>query len=112
MPSSPTTALPTGSHAHKHDTYGIVASILIPLVLSLAGFAAALAILIIGASQSRQHGMSEPKFLKSLTVMAYSLSSLPEVEHSSSLDSFLAFKAREGSTQNSITWALRLRFEP
>ncbi|GJS12020.1 hypothetical protein Tco_0368816 [Tanacetum coccineum] len=33
-------------------------------------------------------------FLKSLTAMAYSLSSLPEVQHSSSLDSFLAFKAR------------------
>ncbi|GJU51104.1 putative reverse transcriptase domain-containing protein [Tanacetum coccineum] len=32
-------------------------------------------------------------FLKSLTAMAYSSSSLPEVEHSSSLDSFLAFKA-------------------
>ncbi|GKG13613.1 hypothetical protein Tco_0350573 [Tanacetum coccineum] len=34
-------------------------------------------------------------FLKSLTAMAYSLSSLPEVEHSSSLDYFLAFKARD-----------------
>nr|GEU42914.1 zf-CCHC domain-containing protein/UBN2 domain-containing protein [Tanacetum cinerariifolium] len=32
-------------------------------------------------------------FLKSLTAMAYSSSSLPEVKHSSSLDSFLAFKA-------------------
>ncbi|GKG32543.1 hypothetical protein Tco_0430053 [Tanacetum coccineum] len=34
-------------------------------------------------------------FLKSLTAMAYSSSSLLEVEHSSSLDSFLAFKARD-----------------
>ncbi|GKF90661.1 hypothetical protein Tco_0274362 [Tanacetum coccineum] len=34
-------------------------------------------------------------FLKSLTAMTYSSSSLPEVEHSSSLDSFLAFKARD-----------------
>nr|GEU76472.1 hypothetical protein [Tanacetum cinerariifolium] len=36
---------------------------------------------------------SHENFLKSLTAMAYSSSSLPEVEHSSSLDSFLAFKA-------------------
>ncbi|GJV88259.1 hypothetical protein Tco_1532197 [Tanacetum coccineum] len=34
-------------------------------------------------------------FLKSLTTMAYSSSSLLEVELSSSLDSFLAFKARD-----------------
>ncbi|GJY98661.1 hypothetical protein Tco_0516091 [Tanacetum coccineum] len=34
-------------------------------------------------------------FLKSFTAMAYSSSSLPEVKHSSSLDSFLAFKARD-----------------
>ncbi|GJV85620.1 reverse transcriptase domain-containing protein [Tanacetum coccineum] len=33
--------------------------------------------------------------LKSLTAMSYSSSSLPEVEHSSSLDSFLAFKDRD-----------------
>ncbi|GKF82472.1 hypothetical protein Tco_0244128, partial [Tanacetum coccineum] len=34
-------------------------------------------------------------FLKSLTAAAYSPSLLPEVEHSSSLDSFLAFKASD-----------------
>nr|GEW88327.1 hypothetical protein [Tanacetum cinerariifolium] len=34
-------------------------------------------------------------FLKSLTTMPYSSSSLPEVEHSSSPDSFLAYKARD-----------------
>nr|GEY44086.1 hypothetical protein [Tanacetum cinerariifolium] len=38
---------------------------------------------------------SNENFLKSLTAMAYSSSSLSEVEHSSSLDSFLAFKARD-----------------
>ncbi|PWA28523.1 Bifunctional inhibitor/plant lipid transfer protein/seed storage helical domain-containing protein [Artemisia annua] len=37
MPSSPTTTLPMGSHAHKHNACGlIVGSIMIPLVLSLA----------------------------------------------------------------------------
>nr|GEX33605.1 hypothetical protein [Tanacetum cinerariifolium] len=38
---------------------------------------------------------SHENFLKSQTVMAYSSSSLSEVEHSSSLDYFLAFKARD-----------------
>nr|GEZ54174.1 transposase, Ptta/En/Spm, transposase, Tnp1/En/Spm-like protein [Tanacetum cinerariifolium] len=38
---------------------------------------------------------SSKNFFKSLTTMAYSPSSLSEIEHSSSLDSFLAFKARD-----------------
>nr|GEX38707.1 copia protein [Tanacetum cinerariifolium] len=41
--------------------------------------------------------IKDENFLKFLTGMAYSSSSLPEVQHSSSLDSFLAFKASSWS---------------
>ncbi|GKD43377.1 hypothetical protein Tco_1268022 [Tanacetum coccineum] len=50
-------------------------------------------------------------FLKSLTAMSYSSSLLPEVEHSSSLDSFLAFKARDFLLTFSLTISKSLYYD-
>ncbi|GKD32090.1 shikimate O-hydroxycinnamoyltransferase [Tanacetum coccineum] len=90
-------------------------------------FSITLAIFVVSASLERLLSFRDcltnlplllKNLLKSLIAMAYSSSLLPEVEHSSSLDSFLAFKAKDFRSPLALTisksflmiisWTLRL----